>query len=135
RRRLFELRWEATRLRERPVLWSLLLVLAANLVVFGSMAAAAADGALALDRLVTFATAAIGTSMIAFGGLSWALDGAAAPVGAVLRLQDAMAPAGTLQAAPSAPPDPGAAAGALDRVGVVSRPRTSGHSRSETAPA
>ena len=27
RRQLFELRWEATRLRERPVLWSLLLVL------------------------------------------------------------------------------------------------------------
>ena len=34
RRRLFELRWEATRLRERPVLWSVLLVLAANIVVF-----------------------------------------------------------------------------------------------------
>src|SRR6185295_10832066 len=28
RRRLFELRWHATRLRERPVIWSLLLVLA-----------------------------------------------------------------------------------------------------------
>src|SRR5690606_7397040 len=27
RRRLFDLRWEATRLRERPVLWSLLIVL------------------------------------------------------------------------------------------------------------
>jgi ABC-type multidrug transport system fused ATPase/permease subunit len=34
--------------------------------------------------------------MIAFGGLSWALDGAAAPAGAVLRLQPAMAPAGAL---------------------------------------
>ena len=41
RRRLFELRWQATRLRERPVLWSLLLVLAANVVVFWSLAAAA----------------------------------------------------------------------------------------------
>src|SRR6266481_1334717 len=30
RRLLFELQWQATRLRERPVLWSLLLVLAAN---------------------------------------------------------------------------------------------------------
>ena len=30
RRRLFELRWQATRLRERPVVWSVLLVLAAN---------------------------------------------------------------------------------------------------------
>ena len=36
------------------------------------------------------------TSMIAFGGLSWALDGAAAPVAAVLRLEDAMEVAGGL---------------------------------------
>jgi ABC-type multidrug transport system fused ATPase/permease subunit len=34
--------------------------------------------------------------MIAFGGLNWALDGAASPVAAVLRLQPAMAPAGAL---------------------------------------
>ena len=38
RRRLFELQWQATRLRERPVVWSLLLVLAANIVVFWSLA-------------------------------------------------------------------------------------------------
>jgi ABC-type multidrug transport system fused ATPase/permease subunit len=43
-----------------------------------------------------FAQAAVGTSMIAFGGLSWALDGAAAPVGAVMRLESAMAPVGAL---------------------------------------
>jgi len=96
RRRLFELRWEATRLRERPVVWSLLLVVAANMVVFVSLASAAADGRLALDRLVMFASAAVGTSAIAFGGLSWALDGAAAPAAAVLRLQHAMDPAGAL---------------------------------------
>jgi ATP-binding cassette subfamily B protein len=98
RRRLFELRWEATRLRERSVLSSLVLVLAANLAVFAALAADAAAGELALDRLVTFATAAIGTSMIAFGGLSWALDGAASPAAAVLRLEAAMAPAGALAA-------------------------------------
>jgi ABC-type bacteriocin/lantibiotic exporter with double-glycine peptidase domain len=96
RQRLFELRWQATRLRERPVLWSLALVLGANIVVFWSMASAAADGALPLDRMVTFASAAVTTSMIAFGGLSWALDGAAAPAVAVLRLQDAMDPTGAL---------------------------------------
>ena len=96
RRRLFDLRWEATRLRERPVLWSLLLVLGANLLLFWSLALSAAEGALALDRMVTFASAAISTSMIGFGGLSWALDGAAAPTGAVLRLQRAMDPAGAL---------------------------------------
>jgi ABC-type multidrug transport system fused ATPase/permease subunit len=96
RRRLFELRWEATRLRERPVIWSLLLVLAANIVVFWSLGAAGADGALTLGRMVTFASAAVSTSMIAFGGLSWALDGAAAPAAAALRLQEAMNPAGAL---------------------------------------
>ncbi len=96
RRRLFELRWQATRLRERPVIWSLLLVLAANVVVFWSMGSAAANGTLALGRLVTFASAAVGVSMIAFGGFSWALDGAAAPAAAVLRLQDVMDPAGAL---------------------------------------
>jgi len=96
RRRLFGLRWHATRLRERPVLWSLILVLGANLVVFWAMGTAASDGDLALDRLVTFASAGVGTSMIAFGGLSWALDGAAAPAAAVLRLQDSMDRAGAL---------------------------------------
>jgi ABC-type multidrug transport system fused ATPase/permease subunit len=97
RYRLFELRWEATRLREKSVLWSLLLVLGANVVVLGAMANDAAAGRLPLSQLVTFAGAAVGTSMIAFGGLSWALDSAAAPAGAVLRLQDAMSPAGTLR--------------------------------------
>jgi len=78
------------------VIWSLLLVLAANVVVLWSLAAAATSGHLGLDRLVTFASAAVSTSMIAFGGLSWALDGAAAPAAAVLRLQEAMASAGAL---------------------------------------
>ena len=96
RQQLFELQWQATRLRERPVAASLLLVVAANLVVFWSLASAAAGGTLPLGRAVTFATAAITVSMIAFGGWSWALDGAAAPVAAVLRLEEAMAPAGAL---------------------------------------
>ena len=39
------------------------------------------DGRLDLDRVVVFAQVAVGTSMIAFGGLNWALDGAAAPRG------------------------------------------------------
>ncbi|HVT61794.1 MAG TPA: ATP-binding cassette domain-containing protein [Thermoanaerobaculia bacterium] len=112
---LADLRWQATRLRERPVVWSLLLVLAANVAVFWSLGAAAAGGGLALGRLVTFAAAAVSTSMIAFGGLSWALDGAAAPAAAVLRLQQAMEPAGALlqgppPAAPAVPPAPAAPA-------------------------
>jgi ATP-binding cassette, subfamily B, bacterial len=96
RRRLFDLRWEATRLRERPVLWSLLIVLSANLVVFWAIVQDAIAGRLLIGQVVTFATAAISTSMIAFGGLSWALDGAAAPAAAVLRLQDAMSARGDL---------------------------------------
>jgi len=96
RRLLFDLRWEATRLREQPVIWSLLIVTAANGLVFYLMANDAANGVLELGRMVTFASAAVSTSMIAFGGLSWALDGASAPAGAVLRLQDAMSRGGAL---------------------------------------
>jgi ATP-binding cassette, subfamily B, bacterial len=102
RRRLYELMWEATRLRERPVTWSLLIVLAANLALFFAMAADASAGRLELARVVTFASAAVSTSMIAFGGLSWANDMASAPAGAVLRLSEAMAPAGALAVRPGA---------------------------------
>jgi ATP-binding cassette subfamily B protein len=96
RTQLFELRWQATKLRQRPLTWSILLVLVANIIVFWSMGAAALDGRVPLPRLVTFATAAIGASMIAFGGLSWALDGTAAPIAAVLRLGATMAQEGAL---------------------------------------
>jgi ATP-binding cassette subfamily B protein len=105
RRQLFELQYRATRLREKPLLWSLLLVTAANIAVFWSLADAAAAGRLDLGRLVVFAQVAVGTSMIAFGGLNWALDGAAAPVAAVLRLEPAMSAAGALSA-PRKPPLP-----------------------------
>jgi ATP-binding cassette, subfamily B, bacterial len=98
RRRLFELRWQATRLRERPVVWSLLLVVSANVAVFVSIGAAAAGGRLTLDRVVMFASSAISASAIAFGGLSWALDGAAAPTAAVLRLRGDMSAQGALSA-------------------------------------
>ena len=61
------------------------------------MAAAAFEGRLELGRLIAFAQAAVGVSAIAFGGLSWALDGASAPVAAVLRLEPAMAERGALE--------------------------------------
>ncbi|HEV8067164.1 MAG TPA: ABC transporter ATP-binding protein [Planctomycetaceae bacterium] len=96
RTKLYKLQYEATRLRERPVLWSMLLIVGANVVVFWALAASAVNGHLDLGHLVMFAQSAIGTSMIAFGGLNWALDGAAAPVAAVLRLEPAMEPAGKL---------------------------------------
>jgi ABC-type multidrug transport system fused ATPase/permease subunit len=105
RRLLHRLQYEATRLREKPLAWSLLLVGAANVVVFGSLASSAASGRLDLGRLVVFAQVAVGVSAIAFGGLSWALDGAAAPVAAVRRLAPAMGARGALAPAP-APPRP-----------------------------
>jgi ABC-type multidrug transport system fused ATPase/permease subunit len=96
RTRLHALQYEATRLRERPVLWCMLLVIGANIVVFWSLGSAAMNGSLSLGQVVMFAQCAVGTSMIAFGGLNWALDGAAAPVAAVLRLESAMEPSGAL---------------------------------------
>ncbi len=96
RTKLHELQYEATRLREKPLLHSVVLVVVANAVVFWAMTARAADGQLTLPQLVVFAQAAVGASFIAFGGLSWALDSAVPPVTAVLRLEHAMRPAGAL---------------------------------------
>ncbi len=96
RRRMHDLQYAATRLREKPVVWSLLLVGGANILVFWSLANAATDGGLDLGGLVTYAQSAIGASMIAFGGINWALDGSAAPVAAVLRLEPLMAQGGAL---------------------------------------
>jgi ATP-binding cassette, subfamily B, bacterial len=65
-------------------------------LVLWVLASAALSHRLSLGGLVVYASAAVGTSMIAFGGLNWALDGAAAPVAAVFRLRAAMGRAGTI---------------------------------------
>jgi ATP-binding cassette subfamily B protein len=96
RTRLHALQYEATRLREKPMVWSLLIVLGANVLVFWSLAAAVSGGRISLAEVVVFTQAAVGVSLLAFGGFSWALDGAAAPVAAVLRLEPTMAVAGAL---------------------------------------
>ena len=103
RRHLFDLQYRATRLREKPVSWCLLLIVGANVAVFWSLASAAGSGSQGLGDVVVFAQAAVGTSMIAFGGLNWALDGASQPVAAVLRLEPAMGPKGALAPPPDAP--------------------------------
>ena len=100
---LHRLQYEATRLREKPLAWSLLLVGAANVAVFWSLAGAAASGRLDLGPVVVFAQVAVGVSAIAFGGMSWALDGASAPVAAVLRLEPAMRERGALATSRQAP--------------------------------
>src|SRR6516164_8531445 len=97
RTRLHELQYTATRLRERPLVWSLLLVVGANVAVFWALGSGAIHARISLGEAVAYMQSAIGVSMIAFGGFSWALDGAAAPVAAVLRLEPAMRPAGALR--------------------------------------
>jgi ATP-binding cassette, subfamily B, bacterial len=96
RRRLHQLQYQATRMRERSVIGSMLIVLAANAGVFWFLGTAALGHRIGLGPLIVYAQAAVGTSMIAFGGLNWALDGAAAPVAAVGRLTAATARAGTV---------------------------------------
>jgi ATP-binding cassette, subfamily B, bacterial len=105
RQRLHELQAAATRLRERPLALSLATVVVANLVVFGYLGLQLSGGDLSLGRAVVFAQVAVGTSLLAFGGLNWALDGAAAPTVAVLRLETAAARAGALQRMGDRPAD------------------------------
>ena len=105
RQRLHELQAAATRLRERPLALSLATVVVANLVVFGYLGIRLSGGDLSLGPAVVFAQVAVGTSLLAFGGLNWALDGAAAPTAAVLRLGTAAARAGALQRVGDRPAD------------------------------
>jgi ABC-type multidrug transport system fused ATPase/permease subunit len=96
RRHLHQLQYQATRMRERSVIGALLIVLAANIGIFLFLGTAALSHRIGLGPLIVYAQAAVGTSMIAFGGLNWALDGAAAPVAAVARLKATTAAAGTV---------------------------------------
>ncbi len=96
RKYMHQLQYEATRLREQPVTWSMLLVIGANLIVFWSLANAAVNGQLDLGSLVIYAQSAVGVSMLAFGGLNWALDGASAGVAAAVDIGPKMRAAGAL---------------------------------------
>lgn len=96
RRRLYDLQYEATRLREKSVIACLAIVAAANLGVFWLIADRAADGSISSAQAVVFVQAAIGVSAIAFGGLNWALDGASAPVMALARFEAAVGGVGQL---------------------------------------
>jgi ATP-binding cassette, subfamily B, bacterial len=97
RTRLYDLQYNATRLREKSVLTCLAIVAGANLLVFWMLARAAIDASLSTGRVVLYVQGAIGVSMIAFGGLNWALDGASAPVAALNRLESAVAASPGLQ--------------------------------------
>ena len=108
RTRLYDLQFQAIRLREKSVVLCLAIVIAGNVVVFWMIARASIDGDLSTARVVVFVQAAIGVSALAFGGLNWALDGASAPVAALERLEDAVGPAGALTPARGDPPGEGA---------------------------
>src|SRR5881398_827732 len=54
RTRLHELQYAATRLRERPVVWSVLLVVSANVLVFWLLASAAVAGRISLGEVVVY---------------------------------------------------------------------------------
>jgi ATP-binding cassette subfamily B protein len=96
RRHLHDLQWEATRLRQRSIFKTLAIVVAANGLVFWRLADAVIDARIDLAEASVYFQTAIGTSAIAFGGLSWALDAAAAPAVAVSKLPPVMAEAGAL---------------------------------------
>jgi ATP-binding cassette, subfamily B, bacterial len=96
RTRLYQLQWEATRMRERPLAGALLVVLVANGIVLLDVAHEAFTGGIGLGAATTYLQAAVGASAVAFGGLSWALDTAAAPAAATVRLPGEMARAGAL---------------------------------------
>jgi ATP-binding cassette subfamily B protein len=107
RRRLYDLQFEATRLREKSVAGALAIVIAANLLAFWTLGARAADGRLDLAAAIVALQAAIGISSIAFGGLNWAVDGTAAPAAAVRSLAAVLAPAGALDTSGRRPVRPG----------------------------
>lgn len=96
RRQLYDLQWEATRLRERSVISSLLAVAAANILVFWRLAVATAGGDIAVGTAITYLLSAITVSSIAFGGLNWALDAASAPAVAVRHLATILGQTNTL---------------------------------------
>ena len=105
---LYDLQFQATRLREKSVLGALAIVSTANVVVFWLIAQQAIDGDRSTGAVVVFVQAAIGVSALAFGGLSWALDGAASPVMALERLEPAVGPAGALAPGRGLDREPGA---------------------------
>jgi ATP-binding cassette subfamily B protein len=105
RHELFDLQYAATRLREKSVAGAFTVVLAANLFVFGVLGWQAVSGAIGLDRVVIMAQLAIGVQFIAFGGLSWAMDDAMAPVLAVGSLERTIPPAGALTLGNRTPAD------------------------------
>ncbi|WP_328806902.1 ABC transporter ATP-binding protein [Nocardiopsis coralli] len=94
RRALVELRWHATRLRQKPMRWAVAVLTTSGGLLFWSLGRDAATGAVDLGQVSTFAYAAVGASALAFGGLNWALSLASDGVASVLRVEATMASSG-----------------------------------------
>jgi ABC-type multidrug transport system fused ATPase/permease subunit len=85
-------------MRERPLLWCLVIVVAANAMVFAALAHDAYVGNISLAATIVYAQTAVGTSALAVGGFSWALSTAAQPLASVERIEAAMPKFGALPA-------------------------------------
>ena len=96
RRALAELLYHERRLRSRGLTWSLILIGGANIAVFAYIAHDAVTGTLRLDRLVVYATAALGTSALGFGDFDWWFRGSAQPIPRLLDLGEKMLDAGAV---------------------------------------
>ena len=68
-RQLVDSRWNAMRLRKRPMIWSTVLLVGLNLGLFGLLARDAANGVIDLAEIAIYAQAAVGVAALAFGGL------------------------------------------------------------------
>lgn len=111
RRRLVNARLHQTRLRHSPLRWAIAILILANAITFWALAHDAIAGRLSPAQVVIFAQAAIGSSLIAFGGMNWALPIAADAVASVLRLDGRMSTVGQL-------PSGGADAGGAPVTGI-----------------
>ncbi|MEX2393832.1 MAG: ABC transporter ATP-binding protein, partial [Actinomycetota bacterium] len=88
--------WEQRKLHMQPLRWSLILLVAGNLVVFWTLVSDARSGALQLDRAVVFAQSAVGAAALGFGDFDWWFRGSAQPVPRVLDLAAKARAAGSL---------------------------------------
>ena len=94
RRRFADILYRERRLRQRPLGLCLALIVAANAIVFTSLARAASAGTIDLAELVVYASAALGSASLAFGEFDWWFRGSAQPIPKVLGLADVMRSAG-----------------------------------------
>jgi ATP-binding cassette, subfamily B, bacterial len=98
RRQVVDIILDAQRLRQGPVRWGLLIVAAADAIVFWRLAADASSDHIQVAALVVFAQAAIGANALAFGDFDWWFRGVTEPIPQLLDLAPRMAAAGALPA-------------------------------------